>query len=813
MSEISNILQEIGSSGIYWTVRDISQIPANVVEPNRLLIGSARKGKFNSLVRVSDFNEFKAIFGSSDSKLENTGSFLHRQAEIALQREPIWVMNLRQFDDSQDVLGRVSLSVKSEETNSSVTQSAVRNIYDTTGYWRIDEDKLGKNADQLLNFSAIDSKNSTIFIVKTPALATETRGLRIPVSEWYAGNEDEKPEYLDDKKLISDYMISVYVFSGDLTDYENLGTDVVLGDYFDQDGLKRTFTDNNNITYNTLEALRNIPESGFVGKYSGTLIRGFIDRNENVIDFQSVFNASRDTHGLICSLSESFYDNYNETTDKPLIDLEGAGVFADVPNTSFELLSYDIDTIPTGSVIVTYDAGNGNLTNDVVKDDAGNPKDPTLITLTQLVSVAADEFSFEVHNLYPIKIGDVFEAQDKSFARVIKTEVTAVADAVTPVDTVRVYLDKKAVFTDNAGDDEIRKFVPIQEQPESYKGFYLSGYVTRDAQLPDGTLTRQKEIYSILEDVGLRAQLTNYENLRFRYIVDTYETYPSADMKSQLSRLAGENGSIRILTNAPSMRSFDNSTDPYFKDSPTATLDLAQYLPTGGNLNLNPSRIVSMPPTLDTPNNIYFYGGHFKLTERGRNIYLPVVGSVSNLFINNYDINNVYTSVAGVTNGRLPIPRGYVEMEKDFTLDERKALEDFGINPIVFKKNFGLTVNEQKTAQQRTLSSLSYIHVNEMIKEIGIEIADLLEPYRHAEFNTADTRTRIVNDIDSVLTRYSQGGAISNYEIVMDTSNNTQEVFDNQAGIINVRISPNSKLSKLITIYQVDRFNLVSFDN
>lgn len=812
MSEITNILQEINSSGVYRVVRDVSQTFANTTTPLRVLIGSSRKGKFNSLVKFNDFNEFKFVHGNIDRKLERRGSYFHRMAREMLKAAPIYAINLRAFDDTMDTLSKVSISVKSEEVNSSIIQTALTNIYSTDGFWRIDEDIIGENADQLLNFSSISESNSTVFVIKTPTNSNETRGLRIPVSEWYSTEQDDKPEYLNDKKLVSDYLITAYVFAGDLTDYASLSTDAVLGNYFDLNGLKRTFVDQNGLTINTLEALRNIPESKFIGKYTGSLIQGFLDKNENVLDFQSVFNASQDSHGLICSLSQSFYDDYDPMTDKPLIDLEGEGIFSDTPVTSFNFLSYDIDTVPTGSVIMTYDALNGNLTNDVVKDDSLNPKDPTLIKLTKLVSQATDNFSFEVHNMYPIQIGDLFEAIDGGFARVTKIDVTVAANGTIPVDTLRVYLDRPAVITDNAGVLEIYRFIPVQEQPEPYKGFYLQGYTVRDEQLPDGTLSRQKEIFSILDDVGLRSQLTDSKRLKFRYIVDSYETYIDSGIKSQLSRLAGENGNIRVISSMPSMKTFKKSTNPYFKRTPTSNVDLGRYLETGGNLDLNPTLRLSMPDTLNTPNNIYFYGGHFEIYDKGRTIYMPMNANISNLYLNNFDVNKPYTPIAGTSNGRVPLPENFVDIEHEFTLDERKAMESFGFNPIINLERFGLIINNQLTAQQRVQSSLSYIHVNEMVKELGIEIDNVLEPYRNNSFNVANTRSLIVSEIDSILKTYQQGQGLSYYEVTMDESNNTQEVFDNQAGIINVRISPNANLAKLITIFQIDRFNLTSFE-
>ena len=68
-------------------------------------------------------------------------------------------------------------------------------------------------------------------------------------------------------------------------------------------------------------------------------------------------------------------------------------------------------------------------------------------------------------------------------------------------------------------------------------------------------------------------------------------------------------------------------------------------------------------------------------------------------------------------------------------------------------------------------------------------MADILKDYVF-EFNTAQTRLEIKTLADAFLESVKQDNGVFEYKNVMDTTNNTNEVIDNNIGIIDTYVEP-----------------------
>lgn len=68
-------------------------------------------------------------------------------------------------------------------------------------------------------------------------------------------------------------------------------------------------------------------------------------------------------------------------------------------------------------------------------------------------------------------------------------------------------------------------------------------------------------------------------------------------------------------------------------------------------------------------------------------------------------------------------------------------------------------------------------------------MADILKDYVF-EFNNAQTRLEIKTLADSFLESVQQDGGVYDFKNVMDQTNNTDEVIDNNIGIIDTFVEP-----------------------
>jgi hypothetical protein len=305
--------------------------------------------------------------------------------------------------------------------------------------------------------------------------------------------------------------------------------------------------------------------------------------------------------------------------------------------------------------------------------------------------------------------------------------------------------------------------------------------------MPDGTANRQNEILDVMTNSNIAQALSDREVITFRYIVDTFEGQIEPASKIRLTQLAKAQQSSLAIVNMPSVKQFKNSTNPLFKFDSSSSFD-TQFVPSGGNLNLNPSNIFSLPGIADGANYSAFYGPNLIIRENGTNISVPPAAHVSNLYIDKYNLALPYSIVAGPRRG-IVTGQGLVGAEYAFDRTDLDFIEPFGYNAIVNKRGFGLTINANQTAQQTVKSALSQVHVRELLIYIQDGIEAILKNYRW-EFNTAQNRLEIKTLADNFLSQVLADGGVYDFQNIMDSTNNTNEVIDNNIGILDTYIEP-----------------------
>ena len=368
------------------------------------------------------------------------------------------------------------------------------------------------------------------------------------------------------------------------------------------------------------------------------------------------------------------------------------------------------------------------------------------------------------------------------------TKIISVSEDVNPLsDTYK----KITIVTNDpifiSGDNEVERYKEVTEFITHYQFSTLDGYTLREEQMPNGNTARENEILDVMYNSNIADALADRELITFRYIVDTFQGGIEPASKIRLTRLAKNRQSALAICNMPSVKQFKKSINPLFKFDTTSSFS-TQYVPTGGNLALNPSNIFNLPGIADGANYAAYYGPNLIIRENGSNTSVPPSASVSNLFIDKYNLALPYSIVAGPRRG-IVTGQGLVGVEYAFDRKDLDFIEPFGYNAIVNKRGFGLTINANQTAQQTVKSALSQVHVRELLIYIQDGIEAILKNYRW-EFNTAQNRLEIKTLSDNFLSQVLSDGGVYDFQNIMDSTNNTVEVIDNNIGILDTYIEP-----------------------
>lgn len=398
-------LLNLRSAGTYRFERDLSTISNDtfVYSNLRLVVGFSKTGPFNTPQLVTNSAEFIKLYGNIDRSLEKKGSYFHRSALVALSAGPIVCLNLVNLDPDVDQVQTRTLSVNVTEKNRSKITLPITSVYNTDKFWYVDDESFLNAIEVYLNNIQVDEDNPTetyensilsftnvgkkpISILVKKSTGASVNGFELTLKDWYG--EGEVPEYLNPTSYVSDYMVDVYVVSGDFgpdmkeptsvittvdvddddtfekllrydeTDdpYKRFRSDIVYQDYFDKDGFIRRDNDMQSRDYR-LNKFLNLPSVNLLAKYTGSLIPNFTDKLGRNIWIVKLINDNTSTIGLVCTENVAELENVDIEAEviNEKIDLIGHNLYAQIVDTgsftkddstenmNFNFLSYKMD--------------------------------------------------------------------------------------------------------------------------------------------------------------------------------------------------------------------------------------------------------------------------------------------------------------------------------------------------------------------------------------------------------------------------------------------------------------------------------------
>jgi hypothetical protein len=357
---------------------------------------------------------------------------------------------------------------------------------------------------------------------------------------------------------------------------------------------------------------------------------------------------------------------------------------------------------------------------------------------------------------------------------------------------------------------EIQVYIGIPNFVTNLKGQKLAAFKLRNDVLPDGTADRLEGTGGILDylftDTLIPQALSNGELIDFRYVVDSYSGTISASSKYQLAKLAAVNGQAMALLNAPSMQQFEKSVDPSFIDT-TNKLVSTELIAAGGNTTLNPSFLYKFAEedVKGVPLSSYasYHFPNLIVRSGSKNISVPQAGYISNLYVRKFKNGTPFLIVAGGKRGALNDPE-IVGLEYDLTDDDRDYLEPAGFNLTVKRRGFGIILFSNNTAYQRINSALNNAHVRDNLSTIERDLEKILFNFLF-DFNDEITRLRVRTIVENYLNAVVNAKGVSTYEVIFDSSNNTNEVISANAAIIDIRVDFPRGIQKFINRITITR--------
>lgn len=339
---------------------------------------------------------------------------------------------------------------------------------------------------------------------------------------------------------------------------------------------------------------------------------------------------------------------------------------------------------------------------------------------------------------------------------------------------------------------------------------YLKGY-TYEHPKPDGVGQRAKlewqnfQLSALTEYKGLHTGLLNKSEIDFRYVIDGFETYVDAGAKKVLSYLAKQKQNAFAILNFPSVKTFVKC--PYSSFTDAKGVFNVQYVVDGFNKKKAHTTAFSLPSNDEGASFAAFYTP-LKLSDGTIDSVVPSAGLVSNLFMEKYNSRLPYEIVAGPNYGAMSVS-GLVGPDYNYSGDELNIIEPFGVNCMVYRPSFGTFINANQTAKQTPKSALSSVNVRELVIYIMDEVEKILQSYQW-EFNNQTVRNKIKDRADSICARVQANGGIQAYLNVMDDSNNTPDIIDNEMAILSTHIEPGRGMGKMVhelTLYRTGQMN------
>ena len=223
-----------------------------------------------------------------------------------------------------------------------------------------------------------------------------------------------------------------------------------------------------------------------------------------------------------------------------------------------------------------------------------------------------------------------------------------------------------------------------------------------------------------------------------------------------------------------------------------AIVDMLDY-------NANISEVVSEASTVNSSYAATYWPWLQTLDPNtGQQVWVPASTMMPSIYAFTDSISEPWVAPAGINRGTLST---VIKAERFLTQGNRNTLYEANINPIATFPNSGVTVFGQKTLQKKK-SALDRVNVRRLLIELKSTIKQIADALVF-EQNTVATRNDFISQVNPYLSSVQQRQGLYTYRVVMDETNNTPTVVDNNQLVGAIYLQPVKTVEFIVLDFNV----------
>ena len=178
----------------------------------------------------------------------------------------------------------------------------------------------------------------------------------------------------------------------------------------------------------------------------------------------------------------------------------------------------------------------------------------------------------------------------------------------------------------------------------------------------------------------------------------------------------------------------------------------------------------------------------------GQNIWVPASTLIPGVYMASDRVSYPWIAPAGTNRG---VVTNVTRVERVITQSGRDALYEANVNPLATLPGYGVVVYGQKTLQKKN-TALDRVNVRRLLIELNNYIGQVAQSLVF-EQNTSSTRNEFLAQVNPYLSTIQQQQGLYDFNVVMDDTNNTPTVIDNNQLVGQIYIQP-TKTSEFILL-------------
>lgn len=329
-------------------------------------------------------------------------------------------------------------------------------------------------------------------------------------------------------------------------------------------------------------------------------------------------------------------------------------------------------------------------------------------------------------------------------------------------------------------------FATSQGWPVGFSGVInLGGGVAGNTEVTAGDFQTGWDLFSDRESLRVQILIAGAVAGEGTEMASTVQKYVSAIADSRMDCVALISPPRDIIVNIPLT---------------TAVSNLVSWRTATGSFTENNMNVSSTFTFIDG-NYKYQYDKYNDV-----NRWVPLAGDIAALFVNTDNTSYTWMSPAGYTRGQLS---NVIKLAIEPRQSHRDSMYENGVNPVIGQSGSGFLLFGDKMAVN-TPTPFNRINVRRLAIMLKNDISDSSK-YQLFEINNAFTRSSFRTTVDSYMSSIKSLGGVYDYLVICDTTNNTDDVIDNNKFVATIYYKPARSIN-FITLNMVATSTGADFD-